>query len=56
MMQDKSLSPSIWCGIVAVAVGAAAAFVNVYLGVAVLAVGGTWFARSCYKDYRSAER
>lgn len=38
------------------AVGAAATFVNVYLGVVVLALGGAWYARSCYRDYRSAER
>lgn len=31
-------------------VGAAATFVNVYLGVAVLALGGAWYGRSCYKD------
>lgn len=33
-------------------VGAAATFVNVYLGTAVLALGGPWYGRSCYKDYR----
>ena len=56
MMHDTSLNPSIWCGIVAVSVGAAAMFVNVYLGIALLAVGGTWYGRSCYRDYSSAER
>ena len=56
MTQETSLNPSIWCGIVAVAVGAAAVFVNAYLGIAVLVAGGAWYGRSCYREYRSAER
>ena len=55
-MGNQDLGGSIWCGIVAVAVGAAGLIVNVWLGLALLAIGAAWFSRACYRDYRGAER
>jgi hypothetical protein len=55
-MGNQGLGASIWCGIVAVAVGAAGLMVNVWVGLALLALGAAWFSRACYRDYRGAER
>jgi hypothetical protein len=56
MNGDNGLNPSIWCGIAAVSVGAAALLVKWYVGLAVLVVGALWFGRACYLDYRQAAR
>jgi hypothetical protein len=52
----NGLGAPIWCGIVAVAVGAAGLMVNLYLGLGLLVLGTAWFGRACYQDYRGAER
>jgi hypothetical protein len=50
------LGAPIWCGIVAVAAGAAGLMVNLHLGLGVLVLAVAWFGRACYRDYRGAER
>ena len=56
MSGKNGLSPSIWCGIVAVSAGAAAMLVQLYIGLAVLVLGALWFGRACYLDFRQANR
>ena len=50
---QKPLGVCVWCGIVAVVIGAAALFVELWFGVAVLVLGGAWFAYSVYRDYQT---
>ena len=53
-MFGDSLGTSIWCGIVAVVIGAAAIFIEPWFGVIVLTLGAVWYARACYRDYHQA--
>ena len=53
-MFGDSLGASIWCGIVAVVIGAAAIFIEPWFGVIVLTLGAVWYARACYRDYHEA--
>jgi hypothetical protein len=53
-MFGDSLGASIWCGIVALVIGAAALFIEPVLGIVVLALGAAWYARACYRDYHEA--
>ncbi len=55
-MFGDSLDASIWCGIGAVVIGAAALFIEPWFGVVVLVLGGAWYARACYRDYHQAAR
>ena len=50
-MFGDSLGASIWCGIVALVIGAAVLFIEPWLGLVVLALGAAWYARACYRDY-----
>jgi len=50
----NGLGTSIWCGIVAVALGGAAVIVKPWIGAAILIVGLAWLGRACYLDYQRA--
>ena len=56
MAGTNGLGPSMWCGIVAVAAGAAAFLVKWYVGLVILVVGTLWFGRACYLDLKQAPR
>jgi hypothetical protein len=54
-MMDSSeggLAPTTWCGIVALALGAAALFVHTWVGLAVLGGAGVTFVVACLREGR----
>ncbi|MGD2135538.1 MAG: hypothetical protein PVF27_05225 [Gemmatimonadales bacterium] len=56
MTEQNGLGARMWCGIVAVAAGAAALAFSLWIGLGVLLAGGAFFGRACYLDYRAAHR
>ncbi len=52
----NGLGAPIWCGIVAVAVGAAGLMVNLYVGLGLFVLAVAWLGRACYRDFRGVER
>jgi len=53
---EGQLAPTTWCGIVALAVAAAAFFVHTWVGVAAVAMAGTTFVVGCLREGRTARQ